>query len=494
MNLRLQILGLLCLPIICQLATVSLLYTSLTTVEKNARQEIRAKQIIAQLQECDGLLGRSLVRLTDVQFFNKVKDVQQDTYLKNIEQKNNELVRLVKDNQTALRVAQSYRRHAKELVQNWMDLTNSHTPGFDKLFFSQFLNTAEYLENMKVLSDQLYKETQELLAIYRPMVKELQPRSVEERDRLRLMIIVAIVFNIILIAALALIVNTKTLRRLSSLLSHIRAFAKGGRTKEALVGSDELAELDRAFTAVANERHNLDQLRQSIREMVNHDLRSPLTSMCLRIDSIMEMHHADLTPPVRQHLTHLGSETQRLHRLANTLLDIDRLEDGKLEVELRPVLAERIIGTSQSIVEAQATRKSIKISAIIVDRLVVLCDEDRTVQVLTNLLSNAVKFAPRNSEIKIKAINIESDSVRISVLDQGSGVPPQEVENLFKRFTQLDQPEDIKKTGSGLGLFICKSLIEAQGGSIGYTAPDEPGGCFWIELKAYPQDDSNDSD
>ncbi|MBX9695118.1 MAG: HAMP domain-containing histidine kinase [Cyanobacteria bacterium] len=491
MNIRHQILLLLCLPIICQLATVGLLYSSLTTVDQSARQEIQAKLVIAQLQECDGLLGRTLVKLTDIQFFNKRKDANQDAYLKTVEEKNATLVRLVQDNADASRIAKSYRSNAKKLVENWIDLTNSHTQGNDKLFFSQFLSTAEYLENMKVLSDQLYKGTQDLLAIYRPMVVAMQPRALEGRMQLRTLIIVAVALNIVIIAVLAIIINKQTIMRMNSLLNHIRAFAKGGMTSTSLEGRDELAEVDQTFTAVANERHKLDLLRQSIREMVNHDLRSPLTSMCLRIESLLELYGDGLLPPVKVHLNQLNSETNRLSRLANTLLDVDRIEDGKLDVELKPTKLALLASNAQSILQSQSERRKININLSLEEDLFVLCDNDRTIQVLTNLLSNAVKFAPKDSTIEMIGRKLDADFVRIEVVDEGRGVPPDEIANLFKRFSQLDQPDEIKKTGSGLGLYICKSLIEAQEGRIGYSQKKGKGGCFWIDLLSCSDDEPN---
>ena len=110
------------------------------------------------------------------------------------------------------------------------------------------------------------------------------------------------------------------------------------------------------------------------------------------------------------------------------------------------------------------------------------CDSDRTIQVLVNLLSNAIKFAPKDSVITLRSKLTTDHSFRFEVVDQGPGVPPDQINSLFAKFHQLDQPTAVKQEGSGLGLYICRMLITAQGGKVGYTSPGDRGSCFWFEL------------
>ncbi|MBX9695294.1 MAG: HAMP domain-containing histidine kinase, partial [Cyanobacteria bacterium] len=178
----------------------------------------------------------------------------------------------------------------------------------------------------------------------------------------------------------------------------------------------------------------------------------------------------------------LSAETQRLARLAHTLLDVDRMEDGKLDIDFVKVSAAELVKSSTAVQAAQAERRKIQLVENVEEGLELKCDVDRTIQVLTNLLSNALKFCPRNSTITVSAFSASDDWARFEVIDQGTGVPSEQAANLFVRFKQLDQPAELKTQGSGLGLFICKSLVEAQGGRIGYREREEPGACFWIEL------------
>ncbi len=485
MKMRSQMLLLLCVPLACQVCTVSLLYSALEAVDKSAKKEIQAKEVISQLSENSTLLGVFIVELTNKNVFDRRKKNWEGKWLKTVDRCNKRLLKATHDNERARKIAERLEVHSRQLIENWMDLTRSFTPDRSYLYYSQFMSSAEFTEAMKVMSDQLRDEMEELLAIYRPLAAELQPQSLAARTRLRESIIAAVVLNVLLVLALFFFINSRFLLRLTTLMDHFRAFSRGGKVSQSLKGNDELAELDQIFTAMANERHKLDQLRQSIREMVNHDMRSPLTSMNLRLESVLELYDEELTPAVKKILVQLGSETQRLTRLANTLLDIDRMEDGKLEVELTTVSVEELVESCMQIVHGHAEHRKLVIDTNLEEALFVQCDLDRTVQVITNLLSNAIKFSPIRTKISINARSVDVEFVRIEVIDQGAGVPEDKIDSLFHRFVQLDQPETTKAQGSGLGLYICKSLVEAQGGRIGYAQQDEPGACFWIELQQY---------
>jgi K+-sensing histidine kinase KdpD len=179
------------------------------------------------------------------------------------------------------------------------------------------------------------------------------------------------------------------------------------------------------------------------------------------------------------------SEAGRLQRLSNTLLDIDKMEDGKLDIETSPVSCSEIIRVSIDAVRAQFERKKVVIDFTGEQELFCLCERDRTIQVLVNLLSNAVKFSDVNSKIEVTCkLMQDGKAVRFEVLDEGSGVPDEKAGSLFNKFTQLEQPEDLKKQGSGLGLYICKMLVDAQDGAVGYIKRQERGSCFWFELPA----------
>jgi signal transduction histidine kinase len=97
------------------------------------------------------------------------------------------------------------------------------------------------------------------------------------------------------------------------------------------------------------------------------------------------------------------------------------------------------------------------------------------------MLSNAIKFAPKHSAITVSATQVENQ-VRVEIHDKGPGIPREKQSRLFSKFSQLEQPEEIKKPGSGLGLYICKTLINVQSGSVGVDSSEDSGTCFWFSL------------
>ncbi len=152
-------------------------------------------------------------------------------------------------------------------------------------------------------------------------------------------------------------------------------------------------------------------------------------------------------------------------------------------MDLRKVAFENIVESSVSAVAFLAQHKQIEFEENIPNNIMVLCDEDRTIQCVVNLLSNAIKFSPKGSKVQVNVSSTEG-WYRLEVIDQGPGVPDSEQGNLFNKFVQLKQPESTKKEGSGLGLYICRLLIEAQGGRLGYRSPEEKGSCFYLELSS----------
>lgn len=158
------------------------------------------------------------------------------------------------------------------------------------------------------------------------------------------------------------------------------------------------------------------------------------------------------------------------------------MEAGRFKVSLQPVLYNAILKDAREVIEPLAQKYALRLSALpVTEPIIILADKRRTVQVLVNLLSNAIKHSPVNGLIQINHF-FEADKLRIEVHDQGSGVPIEHRDNLFRRFAHLDVQNERAKQGAGLGLSVVKTIVEAQGGEVGIT--DLPGGgtSFWFTL------------
>lgn len=484
MKLRDQIFVLLALPLACQLVTVGIIIASSARVDEIAKHEAKAKKIIAICEELDSVCGHTIFELSMPRQY-RASDVadQLPSVFQEISTKGDLLKELTSDNKVGHKRADHFIRVVHKLMQNIEDFGRSYHSEDNTLFYSQYLDRADYLEMMRVLVTKMSEDRAALIQIYGEEAKDFSPAEISARQGMRNSFVLAILANVTIVACLAVVIHRQTLTRLGILMSNMKHFARGDQIYQNLQGSDEIAELDKEFAEVSKERNRLEEIRKSMRAMVSHDLRSPLSSILINVQMLLESEVS--SPKSIRILKRVFSETERLSRLANTLLDIEKIEDGKLDVTCTPLLCLDIVTSSVAVVQPQLDRKQLKIIENLEEDLYCLADKDKAIQVLVNFLSNAGKFAPARSTIRLNAFRNElTEKIRFEVIDEGPGVPSDKVANLFNKFSQLEQSEDLKKTGSGLGLYICKMLTAAQNGTVGFAQPENPGSCFWFELPA----------
>lgn len=216
--------------------------------------------------------------------------------------------------------------------------------------------------------------------------------------------------------------------------------------------------------------------------MVSHDLRAPLAS----VDSFLQL----MTSGEYGTLTELGTEKMEqardriatLNDMVRDLLDMARFDSATIKLLLAEFRCSDLIAASIAAIDELATGKNIQI--LVSDcKITVSGDFERLSQVMVNLLANAVHYSPSGSEVRVWAENLNSDTVQISVQDQGPGIKPEEREFVFEKFHRFARSGGSNVGGSGLGLAICKQLVELHGGSIGCTgAQTGDGTIFWLRL------------
>jgi PAS domain S-box-containing protein len=211
------------------------------------------------------------------------------------------------------------------------------------------------------------------------------------------------------------------------------------------------------------ERRKTERLKQELMVMVNHDLRSPLSTLQVTFALLKSGKYGDLNPEGNKLIDRGERGCDRLLQLTRDLLDSDRLDAHKLELVIERCAVEEV---AQASVEAVAGISENRQVLIMVDvpGLHVRGDKLRLEQVLSNLLSNAVKYSPKGGRVKLSAA-VKNNSVVISVLDSGPGIPAAKIDQVFDRFRQVQDP-DRQMPGTGLGLTICKALVELHGGKI----------------------------
>lgn len=239
----------------------------------------------------------------------------------------------------------------------------------------------------------------------------------------------------------------------------------------------------RFTTAVetAEKLRQVDQLRSDFVAMVSHELRSPMTVVA-GIADILKKRQAALTAEQRGELIDtLGREARRLTRLVSEVLDLEAIEQGGMELQLGEVDLASLV--REAVTDAGAAERI----DLTVGRgdAVVVADSDRIKQVLLNLVSNAVKFSDDPSPISVK-VAPEAHSVRVDVIDRGPGIDPTDQGRLFQRFSRLEDRSG-RKPGSGLGLYLSRSILEAHGGQIWVESTVGEGSTFAFRLPRLAQ-------
>ncbi len=211
---------------------------------------------------------------------------------------------------------------------------------------------------------------------------------------------------------------------------------------------------------------DLEKNREEFLAIVSHDLRTPLTSLKGFVEVLVA---GDYESPekLREYLGILDSEADRMISLINDLLDLGRLESGKMTMHLETVQLDELAAYAVRSMEGLAARKSVSLIFKGQDAgpLAILADRRRLLQVLINLLSNAIQFTPEGSRVET-VVRRKGESVLVEVLDDGPGVPPEERELIFEKYHQTERSSPGRGKGSGLGLAIVKKIVDLHGGSI----------------------------
>jgi signal transduction histidine kinase len=237
----------------------------------------------------------------------------------------------------------------------------------------------------------------------------------------------------------------------------------------------------------ATERKRLERLKDEFVSTVSHELRTPLTSIAGSLALLMDKAAGILSEPAARLVTIAHSNCQRLVRLVNDILDVEKLESGHAVFDVRRVDVRTLVEQTAESISGFAEGHGVKIrieAACAVDQI--RTDADRLAQVVTNLLSNAIKFSPPDNEVVVAVAKKEgADFVRISVRDHGSGIPADFKSRIFEKFAQADATNARREGGTGLGLSIVKQIVDRLGGEVGFG--DAPGGgtIFYVELPVW---------
>jgi signal transduction histidine kinase len=290
--------------------------------------------------------------------------------------------------------------------------------------------------------------------------------------------------GVLVIAALAWLLALATTRPLEKMSLRIGEMATEGSAAKrlSLQGPPEIRNLARAFNKLMKEREALDTMKDDFISTVSHELRTPLTSINGSLKLLRSGAAGKLPDKAGSMVDVAFRNSEQLQRLISDLLDFNKAMAGQMPMDLETVDPAKAIRDARDGNDAMARHYRIALRMEHCAKIFVTADPSRLRQILDNFISNAIKFSPTNGSVRIWSESTPTGRVRITVSDQGEGVPESFLPRLFQRFAQAESGSARAKAGTGLGLAITRELATLMDGEVGYYYHN--GGHFWVELPA----------
>ena len=246
-----------------------------------------------------------------------------------------------------------------------------------------------------------------------------------------------------------------------------------------------------ALTSDISDRKAIERMKDEFIAVVSHELRTPLTSIHSSLKILATGKLGNLSSKGKRMLQIADEQTERLVRLVNNVLDLQRIQSGKVRMNKQACKATDLTIEAVQTMQPMAQEQEIKL-LVEPSPFLVWADSDYIVQTLTNLISNAIKFSPPNSTVCLSATKKSFpqqdeqdhcfDQITFMVQDHGQGIPSDRLESIFERFQQVDSSDSRKKGGTGLGLAICRQIVEGHGGRIWAESFLDRGSTFYFTL------------
>jgi len=284
--------------------------------------------------------------------------------------------------------------------------------------------------------------------------------------------------------ATSAIISTRFVKPISAMTAASQRIADGYYHERVAAGSsieesDELGQLAHSFNQMAETLEHNENIRRQLLADVTHELRTPLTTIKGSMEGLID----GVLVPEPEVFQRIYQESSRLERLVNDIQELSRIEAGAYQLNLSDLDAMTVITKAIAFLQPQYDMKGVSLLFLSEKKPVfVHGDPDRLSQVLVNLLGNALQYTDTNGTVNISVSNSHSEVV-FEIRDNGIGIPPEQVSLIFTRFYRVDKSRSRRSGGSGIGLTISKSLIEAMGGRIwAHSDGNNQGSTFFFSL------------
>jgi signal transduction histidine kinase len=351
--------------------------------------------------------------------------------------------------------------------------------------FGQDLTYADGLQRLQRIMPIIHRmgdNHKRIIALVEEQKERLAAEKKEEeraRERLKHAIFIGIPGATFVVLLFGLVFIRNFTKRLNMLVSNAQNLPRGIALKQTVPGVDELAYLDSVLHEASNDLRQAFDYRKSLMEMVAHDLRAPLMSCQVSMQILEGKGFDDLPEMSQRNIASTQRNIARVVDLVNDLLTIEKLEASKLELNLSRTSVKSLVDEAIQIVQPTAAKRRIALENKCEESLFAV-DKERMLQVLVNYFSNAIKFSPEDSSVEIVS-RVEPDmATTVSVRDYGPGMSREDQARLFQKFYQADSGKTAK--GYGLGLAICKLIVESHGGKVGVESEIGKGSRFWLTI------------
>ena len=284
------------------------------------------------------------------------------------------------------------------------------------------------------------------------------------------------------VLVLSVVLSRVLTRKIGQLLTAIRQVREGAYSHRAeIAGHDEIAQIGQEFNSLTNRLQTTENARRRFVSDASHELKTPLAAIRLLSDSILQTEHMD-PATTREFVADIGAEAERLSRITEDLLRLTRLDSGVLEkpveVEVLPVLEQ--VMRMMSLV---AKEKQVELTYTAEPGCTVLATPDELHQVIYNLTDNAVKYTGAGGAVQV-ALSRREENVILTVADNGTGIPEEDLPRIFERFYRVDKARSRAAGGTGLGLSIVSDTVKRRGGTVEAANRPEGGSVFTVRWPA----------
>lgn len=468
-------------PLIFELIFVVSLAMLLSDAENAARREAHARTVVSTATDLAQTVmnaGSSMV---------SYKMLRAESFLQRYDKCIADAPKLVAELKELTKDDNSQRMHVVKL-----EICSKHTVGLLAEYRKYLtvgrensllgeISALEYRKRLQDSFDPFMKEINALQGEARAAQEGHEKRELEMKGAWRDLLGVGVSVNIVVAILLAIFFSKNITRRLSIVMDNSHRLGKRAQLNNPVGGSDEIAQLDNVFHEMAQVLKNTEEERQQFFSMISHDLRSPLMNLKGTLTLFEEGTYGDISAGGKTRLTGAQKNLDRLIEMINQVLLVEKLEAGMMVLHPQTANLTEIIDEAKDTLQAIIEHKNLKLAVDCSSTITLHIDKERIFQVMANLLSNAVKFSPSGGAITISAAE-DAGFVTVRISDQGPGVPGENIEKIFDRFRMSEQKRDEKLGGSGLGLSICKKIVELHQGQIGVESKVGEGSTFWFRL------------